>query len=109
MSLRENLQKQNYDLIQGPVRNQDLLQVWIKRDFDQINFYRKSIVKIFNKEFDEEPFVNNALSVVSSETESFDFSSGMGFLKNALFQFEITDANLEERIKNGLNPRHPSC
>jgi hypothetical protein len=101
MSLREALQKQNYDLIQGPVRNQDLLQVWSKRDFDQINFYRKSIIKIFDKEFDEEPFVNEALSVVSSETESCDFSSGVGFIKNALLQFEITNANLEEQIKNG--------
>ncbi|HKK80878.1 MAG TPA: hypothetical protein VJ909_01435 [Prolixibacteraceae bacterium] len=101
MSLKDTLRKQNYDLIHGPVRNQDLLQVWIKRDFDQINFYRKSMIKIFEEEFNEEPFINDALAVVSSDTESFDFSSGMRFLKNALLQFEFSDASIEEHIKNG--------
>jgi hypothetical protein len=101
MSLKETLQKQNYDLIQGPIRNQDLLQVWIKMDFDQITIYRKSISKIFDQSFVEEPLLNEALSIVSDESETFDFSPGIDFVKNALHQFDIIDVDIEGHIKNG--------
>jgi hypothetical protein len=101
MSLKETLQKQNYDLIQGPVRNQDLLQVWMKKSFDQITIHRKSISKIFDQPFAGEPLVNKAMSIVSDESETFDFSSGINFVKNALHQFDIMDVDIEGHIKNG--------
>ncbi len=101
MSLKETLQEQNYDLIQGPIRNQDLLQVWIKKDFDQITIYRKSISKVFDQPFVADPLVNEALSMVSAESETFDFSSGINFVKNALHQFDIMDVDIDGHIKNG--------
>ena len=101
MSLKKTLQKQSYDLIQGPVRNQDLLQIWKKKDLEKINILDPSISNVFDQEFTVKPFQNNALSISSTDKEEFDFNVGIGFVKNALIQFEIADFNLETHITGG--------
>ncbi|MFA9392439.1 MAG: hypothetical protein ACERKD_21690 [Prolixibacteraceae bacterium] len=101
MSLKKTLQKQNYDLIEGPKRNQDLLQLWIKRDLDRIALYDPSIRNVFGQDFSAAPFESTALSINSSDKEEFDFSAGMDFVKNALLQFKIANANIDAHIKGG--------
>ena len=39
MNLTRLLRKQGYDLIQGPVRNHGLLQLWLKRPLDEADLY----------------------------------------------------------------------
>jgi hypothetical protein len=39
MNLTRLLRKQGYDLIQGPVRNHGLLQLWLKRPLDEAELY----------------------------------------------------------------------
>ena len=39
MNLSRHLRKQGYDLIQGPVRNHELLQLWLKRPLDEAELY----------------------------------------------------------------------
>lgn len=38
MSLTSSLKKIGYDLIDSPVRNHKLTQLWLKKDFDAIQF-----------------------------------------------------------------------
>lgn len=103
MSLKKTLQKQNYDLIQGPIRDEGLLQIWKKKDLESIHLYERSIDKAFEQEFTGEPFENKALSITSSEKQEFDFTAGIGFINNALVQFNIANANLETHFKSGKN------
>lgn len=101
MSLKKTLQKNNYDLLEGPKRNQNLLQVWIKKDTDRIALYDSSISKVFEQPFPEAAIETPALSVTSNDKEEFDFNAGMGFVKNALIQLKIADADIDSQIKSG--------
>lgn len=45
--LTKQLRKQGYDLIQGPVRNHALLQLWLKRPLDEAELYYRHIDHAF--------------------------------------------------------------
>ena len=47
MKLTTRLRKQGYDLIQGPVRNQGPLQLWLKRPLDEAELYYTHIDHAF--------------------------------------------------------------
>ena len=47
MNLTSLLRKQGYDLIQGPVRNHGLLQLWLKRPLDEAELYYTHIDHAF--------------------------------------------------------------
>lgn len=101
MTLKKTLQKQSYDLLEGPTRNHDLLQVWIKKDTDRAALYAPSISEVFEQPFPEAAIETPALSINSSDKEEFDFNTGMGFVKNALIQLKVVDANIDSHIKSG--------
>lgn len=100
MTLEDTLQKQSYDLIQGPVRDQELLQIWRKPKLDTISIYG-SLVKVFKKEFQATAKINHALNLDSSIKTVFDFNAGIKFLEDALAQFNIPNANIGNKIKGG--------
>jgi hypothetical protein len=101
MSLKKTLQKQNYDLIDGPIRNHELLQIWTKRKTDRSTLYSRSLGHLFELPFEPPVLENESLSINSEEKEEFDFSAGIGFVENALLQFQIPDARLDQHIKGG--------
>jgi hypothetical protein len=39
MNLTKTLRHQGYDLIDGPLRNHKLLQLWLKRPYNEIQLY----------------------------------------------------------------------
>ena len=39
MNLTKTLRKQGYDLIAGPIRNHQLLQLWLKTPFNDVELY----------------------------------------------------------------------
>lgn len=67
MSLTEKLQKQNYDLIDGPVRNHHLLQVWNKRKTDRATLYSQNISTLFDLSFQPPVIETPALTAETNE------------------------------------------
>lgn len=100
MSLTEKLKKQNYDLIDGPVRNHDLLQVWNKRKADRATLYSQSMNMLFDQTFQPPVVEAPALTVDNNDKEEFDFNAGIGIAENALKSFKLPEARLDFQLTN---------
>ena len=44
MDLTSSLKKAGYDLIDSPIRNHKLTQLWLKKDFDHGKFKNQSLI-----------------------------------------------------------------
>jgi hypothetical protein len=77
MSLKKYLRQQGYDLIDGPVRNHKPLQLWLKKIFDEVDFYYASIDHAFQSDVLLTEVVNDSLSVNSTKKDDYSFNIGI--------------------------------
>lgn len=101
MTLRTTLQNQNYDLIDGPVRNHQLLQVWTKRTIDRATLYSPSLSTLFDQPFEPEIIESPSLTIDNNQEEAFDFDTGIGMLENLMQQFKLGKLKLDQHIHGG--------
>lgn len=99
-SLINLLRKQGYDYIDGPVRNQTLLQVWCKRPTDKI-FNYAMLDKLFQSQVSLEKEINPALQINFNKKQSFDIGVGITAFDQVLKSTGIGDLGLESRLKTG--------
>ncbi|WP_167619098.1 hypothetical protein [Maribellus sediminis] len=101
MTLSKTLHKQGYDLILGSIRNQDTLQLWLKKGANKIDLYKDSIVEIFHSDSSLIPITNNVLSVNALESETFDFSMGIGLVQNIIAPLKLANTDFKNKINCG--------
>jgi hypothetical protein len=101
MNLKKLLQQHGYDLIDGPVRNHKLLQLWLKKDMDRAELYFGHVKDAFKGEGKLKEVVNTALKVNSSDTSEYQFNIGMTVLEDILKSIGLGNIELSAKIRSG--------
>lgn len=103
MDLTSNLKKVGYDLIDSPVRNHKLTQLWLKKDFDKIQMYYDQLNYAFVSNVNLPVYTNNALKVTSSIKNEFNFNIGITVLDDILKSIGLSNIDISAEIKSGKN------
>lgn len=101
MPLSEYLKNQGYDLIQGPIRNQRPLQLWLKRIFNEAELYYANVEYAFKSEVTLRELENPALTVNSSQKDEYAFNIGITLLEQILESIGLGRFQLTANIKSG--------
>lgn len=101
MDLSSSLRKMGYDLIESPIRNHKINQLWLKRDFDRIQMYFDQLTYAFSSNVDLPVFTNDALKVDSTSKNEFNFNLGITVLEEILKSIGISNLDLSSEIKSG--------
>lgn len=103
MDLTSSLKKVGYDLIDSPVRNHKLTQLWLKRDFDKIQMYYDQLSYAFVSSVNLPVYTNDALKVNSSTKNEFNFNIGITVLDDILKSIGLSNIDISAQIKTGKN------
>ena len=101
MNLTRTLRKQGYDLIEGPIRNHKLLQLWLQKPFNDIELYYSSIGHAFDADVKLKEIKNSALSVDTSTKNEYGFNIGISLLGDVLKSMGMGAFELGAEIKSG--------
>ncbi len=101
MNLTKTLRDQGYDLIEGPVRNHKLLQLWLKRPFDDLQLYYSHIEHAFVSEQPLNIIENPALNIDSTTKDEYGFNIGISLLEEILNSLGLGAFELSANIKSG--------
>lgn len=102
MNLTTHLRKQGYDLIQGPVRNHGLLQLWLKRPIQDAQLYYSHIDHAFQSPVKLRKRKKQVLSIDVSTQNNYGFYIGMSVMGAILHTLGIPMID-EGTIKSGKN------
>lgn len=101
MNLTNHLRKSGYDIIDGPIRNHQPLQLWLKQGANRPELYFDHISKIFGdaKELivDEYPTLN----VEATHQEEHEFKVGLSVLKELMQGIGGTAFDMSTGIQTG--------
>jgi hypothetical protein len=103
MDLTSNLKNAGYDLIDSPVRNHKLTQLWLKKDFNKIQMYYDQLAYAFLSSVNLPVYTNNALKVTSSTKNEFNFNIGISVLDDILKSIGLSNIDISAEIKSGKN------
>lgn len=101
MNLTKTLRNSGYDLIEGPVRNHKLLQLWLKRPFNNVQLYYAHINHAFLSEVGLNEVENSALNVNSTTKDEYGFNIGISMLEEILNSLGLGNFELSAEIKSG--------
>jgi hypothetical protein len=101
MDLIKHLSKSGYDLIDGPVRNHQPLQLWLKQGANSPELYFENISQVFNNtkvlKVDEDPTLN----VEATQQVEHDFTVGLAVLKQLMQGIGGTPFDISTGIQTG--------
>ncbi len=101
MDLTSSLRRAGYDLINSPVRNHKLTQLWLKKDFDKIQLLYEKLEHALIHDTKLNVFVNDALSVNSEIKNEFHFNLGITILDDILKSIGLANLSLSAELKRG--------
>ncbi len=101
MKLTNYLKDAGYDLIEGPVRNQKPLQLWLKQDFNEAELYYSDVNHAFMSSVTLNIEEDAALSVDTSKTDEYNFNIGISLLEDILKSIGMGAFELSANIKSG--------
>lgn len=101
MQLEEVLRRQGFDFINGPIRNQKLAQLWLKKDDSRITLFSDHITHTFKSSYNLQSVTSDALYVNFTEKQTFNFNIGMTFLQRLFQSLGMGHLGIETKIKTG--------
>ncbi len=101
MTLTKILRTQGYDLIDGPVRNHKLLQLWLKEPLEEVQYQYASISHAFVSKVALIEFENPALSINSTTKDEYGFNIGITVLEELLKAIGLGTLELSSKFKSG--------
>lgn len=103
MSLKTTLRKAGFDLIDSPVRNHKLLQIWIKNVGDPPTMYYQHIQHALESEVQLGTIENPALSVNHRHKQDYNFNIGITVLDNLLTALGLGNLGASLSLQGGKN------
>jgi hypothetical protein len=101
MDLIKHLSKSGYDFIDGPIRNHQPLQLWLKQGANRPELYYDHINQVFKNssvlEVDEDPTLN----VEATHQVEHDFTVGLAVLKELMQGIGGTPFDISTGIQTG--------
>lgn len=101
MNLTKTLRNQGYDLIEGPVRNHKLLQLWLKKPFNDVQLYYSHINHAFTSDAEMNEIENTALNITSSTKDEYNFNIGVSLLEEILNSIGLGSFEISAKISSG--------
>jgi hypothetical protein len=101
MNLTKTLRNQGYDLIEGPIRNHNLLQLWLKKPFNDVELYYSNIKHAFSSEVELNTIQNPSLNVDSTTKDEYGFNIGISLLEEILKSLGLGTFELSTEVKSG--------
>ena len=101
MNLTKTLRNQGYDLIEGPIRNHKLLQLWLLRTFNGVQLFYSNINHAFESDIKLIEIENPALNVDSTIKDEYGFNIGITLLEEILSSLGLGALNISAKIKSG--------
>ncbi len=100
-NLSKYLREQGYDLINGPLRNYRLLQLWLKKPGNPAELYYNTLSHAFASDQLLNSQTNSALKVSSRYKNEYKFNMGMSVLEVLLDSFGLNQLALESVFSSG--------
>lgn len=100
-SLQHKLSKAGYDLIDGPIRNQKPLQIWIKQGFDPAELYYENILHAFSSNIKLSLEKDKSLMVDEKFQLNFSFNIGLTLVKGIFQSMGLPPIDLDEAFQSG--------
>jgi hypothetical protein len=101
MNLTKTLRRQGYDLIEGPIRNHNLLQLWLKNPFNDVELYYSNINHAFTSNVEFSEVEKPALDIDSTTKDEYGFNIGMSLLEETLKSLGLGTFELSADVKSG--------
>jgi hypothetical protein len=101
MNLTKTLRQQGYDLIDGPVRNHKLLQLWLKKPYNEIQLYYAHLVHAFESTTPLTVLKSTALNIDATTTNEYNFHIGISLLEEILSALSLDNFEISSKIKSG--------
>jgi hypothetical protein len=101
MKLSKYLKAAGYDLIDGPVRNQKPLQLWLKQAFSEAQLYYTDINHAFNSPVELNLVEDPALTFESVSKDEYGFNIGVSILDELLKTLGLGTFELSGKIQSG--------
>jgi len=101
MSLKTILRKSGYDLIDGPIRNHKILQLWLKQPGNPPTIYYQHILHALTSSVILEEFQDEALRVNHRHKETYSFNIGITVLDNILTALGLGSLGIELIFNGG--------
>lgn len=101
MNLTKTLRKAGYDLIDGPIRNHKILQLWRKKSMNKIGTYYNHITDAIKSDEPLNIVESKALNVNSTTKNEYKFNIGISVLESVLESLGMGEMNLSAKIKTG--------
>jgi len=101
MNLTKTLRKQGYDLIEGPIRNHNLLQLWLKTMFNDVELYYAHIQHAFTSSVVLYEIENQALRIDATTKDEYGFNIGISLLEDILDSLGLGEFKMSLEIVSG--------
>lgn len=101
MNLTKILRNQGYDLIEGPIRNHNLLQLWLKKSFNDVQLYYSHVKHAFVSPAEMTVIENSALNVDATTKDTYSFNIGISVLEEILKSLGLGTFEISSKIKSG--------
>jgi hypothetical protein len=101
MNLTKTLRQQGYDLIDGPVRNHKLLQLWLKSPYNEVQLYYAHLSHAFESKVPLTALESAALSIDAAATNEYSFHIGISLLEEILNALHFNTFEISSKIKSG--------
>lgn len=100
-NLSRHLRDQGYDLINGPLRNYALLQLWLKKAGNPAELYYRCLQHAFEAKEPLESQSNPALKVSFRYKNEYKFNMGMSVLEPVFTALGVDNIAVESLISSG--------
>lgn len=101
MNLTKILRKAGYDLLDSPIRDKKLLQLWRKTPFNEVQLSHSKIDDAFTSNFQLNVIQSMALNIDSSMKNEYGFNIGITILEDLLKSLGLGAIELSAEVKSG--------
>lgn len=101
MNLTKSLRKQGYDLIGGPVRNHNVLQLWLKEPSEEAQYQYANISYALSSSIALVEIENPALAVNETTKDDYGFNIGITVLDELLKSMGLGTLALSSKLASG--------
>jgi hypothetical protein len=101
MDLIKHLSKSGYDLIDGPIRNHQPLQLWLKQGANRPELYFEHITQVFKHPKELVVDQDLTMNVEATHQVEHDFTVGVAVLKDLMLGIGGTPFDISTGIQTG--------
>lgn len=99
MDLMKHLRKSGYDLLDGPIRNHQPLQLWVKKGANRPELFFEHLKDAFLSNQDLTVYQNPVLNVEATRQIEHDYAVGIALLKDMMQGIGGTPLNLNAEFQ----------